>query len=294
LLTRAIASVQAQSRSDFEIIVVVDGPDPDTERWLAVAADRRIRWVINPASLGGAEARNVGVREARGELIAFLDDDDAWLSQKLEQQARTLESAIAVGCHRPLAYHPVIARTVNGDRVWARRPRRANEHVSEYMFTRSGPFGGQGSIGTSTMMAPRSMLLEVPFLRGLRRYQDADLVLRQVSAGAQLVYEPEPLSVWFGDEDRQTISAAHATDWEFALTWIAERKGLVTPRGYSSFVLVKAGGLAAAAGDWHAARMVLRAALRHGRPAPLDLAVFASMWVIPGRLRSHLRKLLSP
>ena len=86
-LMEAIASVQAQTYTDWELIVVSDGCTDDTEwRVRAVARrDLRVRLITQP-NRGMAEGRNTGIRAARGELIAFLDDDDVWLPEKLARQ----------------------------------------------------------------------------------------------------------------------------------------------------------------------------------------------------------------
>ena len=89
LLRRAVNSVLAQSMSDLEVVVVIDGPDLETTQLLSDIADRRLRFIQNPRSLGSAGARNVGIKAARGEWIAFLDDDDEWVRDKLELQLAT-------------------------------------------------------------------------------------------------------------------------------------------------------------------------------------------------------------
>jgi glycosyltransferase involved in cell wall biosynthesis len=96
LLPRAIASVQAQSLSDWELIVVDDN-DPGSEArratasWMqAYATDARVRYLAHDANRGGGAARNTGIEAARADLVAFLDDDDAWHPDKLERQVRFL------------------------------------------------------------------------------------------------------------------------------------------------------------------------------------------------------------
>ena len=100
-LIAAINSILAQSVPDLEVVVVIDGPDPETVRLLNDVADRRLRFIQNAQSLGSAEARNVGISAARGEWIAFLDDDDEWLKDKLELQLAAAESVnhlVVVSC----------------------------------------------------------------------------------------------------------------------------------------------------------------------------------------------------
>lgn len=83
-LPQALNSVLAQSYSNIEIIVVDDGSTDDSENVLR-SYENHIRW-IRQKNQGVSAARNRGVKETRGELIAFLDADDIWLPLKLERQ----------------------------------------------------------------------------------------------------------------------------------------------------------------------------------------------------------------
>ncbi len=88
LLVEAVKSVLAQQQAPSEVVVVDDGGEGEVERALSEmrrAAGIPVRVVRGPARGPGA-ARNAGMAEAAGELIAFLDDDDLWLPQKLEWQ----------------------------------------------------------------------------------------------------------------------------------------------------------------------------------------------------------------
>ncbi len=86
LLKQAIRSVLAQTYQDFEIIVVDDGMKERGESVVSSFRDARIRYLKNEASLGGGGARNRGIKEVKGGFIAFLDDDDEWLPEKLAVQ----------------------------------------------------------------------------------------------------------------------------------------------------------------------------------------------------------------
>jgi glycosyltransferase involved in cell wall biosynthesis len=88
LLKRAIASVLNQTYQDFEVIVVDDGLEKRAEQIIQGINDSRIKYTQHKESLGGSAARNTGIRNAQGEYIAFLDDDDEWLPEKLEKQMR--------------------------------------------------------------------------------------------------------------------------------------------------------------------------------------------------------------
>lgn len=86
LLDQAIRSVLQQTFTDFEIIVVDDHSTDNTQIRLAEYDDPRLTYFLNDHSRGGAGARNAGIARAQGEWVAFLDDDDVWLPQKLERQ----------------------------------------------------------------------------------------------------------------------------------------------------------------------------------------------------------------
>jgi glycosyltransferase involved in cell wall biosynthesis len=91
-LGRAVASVRAQGRDDLEIVVVDDGSTDETPRVLAELAGPDLR-AIRVSHAGRTAARNRGIRESRGEWVAFLDADDRWLPGKLDAQMRALARA---------------------------------------------------------------------------------------------------------------------------------------------------------------------------------------------------------
>jgi peptidoglycan/xylan/chitin deacetylase (PgdA/CDA1 family)/GT2 family glycosyltransferase len=76
MLRNTLASLQGQSYSDFEVVVVCDGDDPGG---IAISRefeiDKPIRWVFHPVNRGLPAARNTGAREATGDILLFLDDD---------------------------------------------------------------------------------------------------------------------------------------------------------------------------------------------------------------------------
>ena len=95
LLAQAIQSVLSQTFTDFELIVVDDHSTDETQKQLAHYDDPRLTYLLNDHSRGGAGARNAGIARAQGQWIAFLDDDDVWLPQKLAQQYQKIKSVTA-------------------------------------------------------------------------------------------------------------------------------------------------------------------------------------------------------
>ena len=86
----AIDSVLRQSHGDFELIVVDDGSKDASAERIAQFTDPRIRYVAQQ-NAGVSAARNRGVRQARGELVAFLDSDDVWKPEKLATDVAFLD-----------------------------------------------------------------------------------------------------------------------------------------------------------------------------------------------------------
>ena len=95
-IRESIESVRGQSYPGWELLLCDDGStDGSTTiaREYAAADPRRIRWLEHDGheTRGASAARNLGLRHARGELIAFLDADDLWLPHKLEDQLAILD-----------------------------------------------------------------------------------------------------------------------------------------------------------------------------------------------------------
>lgn len=84
-----LESVFKQTYEDFEVIVVDDGSTDDTKEVLQVYMER-IRYIYQENS-GRSEARNTGIKAAKGKYVAFLDSDDLWTPGKLETQIDILE-----------------------------------------------------------------------------------------------------------------------------------------------------------------------------------------------------------
>jgi len=88
LLPEAVESVLSQDYPSFEVIIVDDCSEDTTPEVIAgiVRAEDSVRGVRLAQNSGTAGARNAGLREARGPLIAFQDDDDLWMPGRLTAQ----------------------------------------------------------------------------------------------------------------------------------------------------------------------------------------------------------------
>ena len=108
LVSHAIESVLAQTYTDYEIIVVNDGSPDNTKEVLDQFGDKIT--AIHQENQGVSAARNAGIKSAQGQYIAFLDDDDLWVQNKLEKQVACLESNPNIG----LVYSDMFCFNENG------------------------------------------------------------------------------------------------------------------------------------------------------------------------------------
>jgi glycosyltransferase involved in cell wall biosynthesis len=90
LIAETIGSIRKQTYSNWELIIVDDGSDDNTEEVIAEINDERLHF-IKAGRIGiGGKIKNIGLEHARGEFIAFNDSDDLWHETKLEKQLNAL------------------------------------------------------------------------------------------------------------------------------------------------------------------------------------------------------------
>ena len=91
MLCRAVNSVLSQTFDNLECIVVDDESHDNTEKVINSFEDDRLKYFRHEKNKGASAARNTGIRQSKGGLIAFLDDDDEWIATKLEKQVPLLK-----------------------------------------------------------------------------------------------------------------------------------------------------------------------------------------------------------
>lgn len=185
IVHRAVDSVLAQSFQDFELLLVDDGSTDNTRSVLAGYGNRL--QLLARDNGGPAAARNHGLRQARGEYVAFLDADDYWKPGKLQRQVDLLDSSPETG------FCSTSTEVVNteGDFLnpWPCCPDAGP--FPEVLFMNGTIISGS----TSGVLARKHLIDELGgFDEALRGFEDPDLWIRLAAlTGYRCI--PEPLTV---------------------------------------------------------------------------------------------------
>lgn len=182
-LETALKSVFGQTLAPHEVIVVDDGSSDDTHDRVTDAFGDRVRYLRQP-NRGVSAARNTGIQQVTGNWIAFLDSDDAWLPDKLQQQVKALRQQPGYRfCHT--------------DEMWFRRgvrvnPMKKHQKTGGYIFERCLPL---------CVISPSSVLMHRDCFDDMGRFdeslpacEDYDYWLRYCSR-YPVLYVDKPLLI---------------------------------------------------------------------------------------------------
>ena len=271
LLTRSLSAVMAQTYPGrVDVVVVYDQAPPRSEHEHA-SSRRGIRVVTNTRTPGLAGARNTGLGEARGELVAFCDDDDLWRPPKLERQVEQLGRTGAGACVTGIAVH-------YGDREVERIPdadlitpdllvgsRLTGAHPSSYVMT------------AATVAAVGHVDEDLPGGYG----EDYDWLLRLAQhTPVTVVREPLVDVLWHRGSfftsrwDSMIDSVDYLLGKHPSLQ--ADRRGLARLRGQQAFALAALGRR----------RQALRSCWQIARTSPGERRAYVAALVASGVLRA--------
>lgn len=287
-LERALISVRGQDyHGEVQIILAVDGTEakvgiPQSVRQLADA----VRWT--GGAKRGSFARNLGVDAADGRWVAFLDDDDEWLPEKLAMQVEVATAAADDGASPVVATRHVQVDSATGRQSLA-IPKFRYEvgRVDDYLFHRRRPGGGRASIYTSTLLCQRDLARDVRWDESLVRHQDWDWLIRATSVpGVELRQLVDPLvRVYTGSKGSISASA----NWKDSLRWADETLGSYSSvNTYVDFLVAQTLRYAVAARSSDGIREVVRR-LRKAEARPsVGPILIAGGGVIPRHMIERL------
>lgn len=273
LLARALRCALSQSDAVLEVVVVDDGSTADTAAMLAATDDTRVRVLRHDVSRGLSAARNAGIAAARGEWVAFLDDDDLWAPGKLAAQLAALRGQPGANwcCTGAVAVDDRL-RIIGPGQI----PPPPGDVTAEVLARSTIPSGG------SSVVARAGAVREVGgFDEGLRSLEDWDLWVRlalrsplAVVAAPLVAYRVNPASM---AHDRATMHASYEI---LASRYAPERERLHVQLADASWLKYMGAAQLRSGRRFAAARTHLRLATRFGVWRGLLLA--AAGLVVPG------------
>jgi glycosyltransferase involved in cell wall biosynthesis len=225
LLATSLRSVLRQRGVDLEVIVVDEGSTDDTPAVVAAFCDARIRVIRHDMPRGVSTARNAGAADARGEWVAFLDDDDLWAPDKLVHQ---LNAALITG--REWAYTGSV-NIVDSGRIVHGQPPPAPEEVTAALPRYNAIPGG----GSNVVVRRETLRRVGPFDTRLRNTEDWEMWIRLAQSG-QPAWVCRPLMAYRVHASNSSLQIAeivrgarlieqlHDTtaDWGRLHRWLAE------------------------------------------------------------------------
>ena len=270
-ICETLDSVFTQTFTDYEVILVNDG-SPDTDELEAKLEPYagRLRY-FNQENAGASAARNQGLRAAQGKFIAFLDADDLWLPNYLEEQLKFLREH---HCDLVCADAMIFGDSPEAGRTYMESLMETAPPVGEVMFL--DLVSAERSLITSGVVTRRDLIFEVGlFDEELRNAQDFDLWLRLARHGAHLAYHRTVLLRYRVHSNGLTGDATNSVTRELRVLDKIEKSYNLTPvesaefspviRGRKAVLQFELGKLLLARGDVAGARAAFASASNSGR-----------------------------
>lgn len=243
-LKRAIDSVVKQDYKNIEIIVVVDGFSNGTAEYIEKAkktSSIKIKLIQTNIKVGGSEARNIGVKLANGELIALLDDDDEWFTDKLSNQVDLINKNHLSLNDDFLCFTSLERYKNKNQKTYDKLPNvnykeSGKTDIASYLFETKG-LKNIGFIQTSTVLVPKHILIETPFTKGLIKHQDWDWLLKvDNNHHLTIIQVEDPKIIYHSDVPKDT-RVGYINRWKFTEEWLESHKVYFSKLAYESFIL---------------------------------------------------------
>ena len=197
-IKRAVESALAQDWDNLEIVIVDDGSSDGSVEILRTLEqqDERIRVIVHDANKGYPSALNTIIQNAKGDYVAFFDDDDDYLPERIEAQFQRLKafeeehSGVPVFCysHRRVFKDGVEHPEGFVKAIGYESPEPAGSMVADYLLWHKKEDGySWGEFGSGTLMANAETLKRFQFDPEFRRSAEWDLAIRAALEGAAFI-----------------------------------------------------------------------------------------------------------
>jgi len=187
-LSRAVESVLVQTYDNIEVILVDDSPSTYQHRneikaYIDSLQSKNVRYFQNEVNMGGSLSRNIGIEEAQGQYITFLDDDDEYMPQKIEKQIAYMQEY-----DYDLTFSNMIMYNSDGYvvdfRDYSDVPITDNTKLLKYHLMRH-------LTGTPTFMFKAEKLRGIGGFEDAKMGQEFYLMLKSIENGLLIGYLPE-------------------------------------------------------------------------------------------------------
>ena len=223
-----LKSVQDQDYDNFEVIIVDDGSSDSEELRQVVQdmKDNRFKYV-RQENEGAASARNMGIRMATGDYIAFLDSDDLYLGNKLSEINKHVTGESALN-NKNIVFSSAQYVDRGVGRLWIKPSRAINncDKVSEYMLCENQP------ISPNTLVMSKSLASAVLFNPAMRQLEDVDFCIRLEHYGAQFHMIDKPLAISNDKADWKRLSQQRSQRRKEVEEWLLGLRHIVPRRAY--------------------------------------------------------------
>src|SRR5687767_3841678 len=293
----ALSSVLAQDYTNYEVIIVNDGSTdtPDLERVLEAYRDRIV--YIKQENRGISAARNAGMALARGELIALLDADDAWLPGKLTEQLEFMRNG-----EYDMVYGDAL---LFGEMLWPEGTTFMDRSPSNGPVSLHSLLNLQATPVVSTVIMRRDLVMQVGGFDETDRTipEDYELWLRLARAGASIAYQHKPLAKYRYRSDSMSASRVKLHAGALRVLQKARREMKLNPEELAALIKTEQHLQSTITlehskdliinGEVDAAATMLSQAREINKNWKIPVALFM-LRTFPGLLRNYLRKTHQP
>jgi glycosyltransferase involved in cell wall biosynthesis len=226
-LFRAMNSVRNQTYKDVEVILVGLVPSLDVS-----AFPFPIQLIKFPEVIGVGLARQIGTEAAKGEIVAYLDDDDSWKSTKLELQLREFDKYKS-----PMILY-TRAEVIRDSRVfnWPRKVKNIDETLIQYLFDKSIYLPGRRWLPTPSAIVSKRVALSIGWDPTLKIHEDWDFALRAESQGVSIQQMKNSL-IYVDQQQLNVNRISRISDWRESIKFLDKHTSSFSPHQAKNFLL---------------------------------------------------------
>lgn len=230
IYTSIISVLEQNGDFPIEIIIVDDFSDDRIKLLKNVnkiieekSSDRfEIKVLLHEENKHGGAARNTGVRNSSGNIIAFLDSDDVWTKDKLLNCCKALASHDIDFVYHQLTYN-------NNEKIIPKLGVKNGQSFMDYLICCNG------AMQTSTLVFKKEAFDIISFSEDLTKYQDFDLIYKCEQAGLKVAFIPQVMTIM--DNNPNAIRISNSFDPSKSIYWLDKIKNNLSSNAKNTFII---------------------------------------------------------